>query len=97
MNLQQEMEYYMKLPYTYNIEEIKTAHGGTHYIGYISELGIKASGKTKKDVTTNLTLVKRDYILNKLTNHKNIPQGLMRRGIITIVQKLKNVLKRKKH
>lgn len=74
MNLQQEMEYYMQLPYKYNIEKTKTAKGETHYIGYISELGIKASGKTEKDVTTNLTLVKRDYILNKLTNHKNIPQ-----------------------
>ena len=32
MNLQQEMEYYMKMPYKYNIEEIKTNIGETHYI-----------------------------------------------------------------
>lgn len=73
MNLQEKLNHYMNLPYNYHIQANKNSDGKIiFYTGYIEEFDITASGKTKKEVETNLTIKKRDYILNHLNTHQTI-------------------------
>lgn len=73
MDYNKELEKYMALPYYEHIQENKNSKGEiTFYTGYIEELGINATGNSKKELNTNLILKKRDYFLNCLQNDKEI-------------------------